>query len=101
MGRTFAAIAFLALNSSMSPAIASECTLHKDIDATRSRWSTLRSEPTSTSDNAKVCRAYATSFYEAVTLRQAAAGCDRERSVSLLDAEIEVFNDLLATKCSN
>ena len=102
MRRTVAAIVSLAINLSMMPAVASECTLHRDIDATRLRWSTLRSQPANAADNEKTCRAYASSFYEAVTLRQAAAGClDRERNVAALDTEISAFNDLLATKCGS
>jgi hypothetical protein len=39
-----------------------------------------------------------------VTTRQAASFCrhgiDRQRTLELLDAEIEAFNDLIATQCS-
>jgi hypothetical protein len=102
MRRIIAAIASVAINWSMVPAVASECTLHSDIEATRLRWSTLRSQPANAADNEKICRTYASSFYEAVTLRQAAAGClDHERSVAALDSEINAFNDLLARKCGS
>jgi hypothetical protein len=47
-----------------------------------------------------MCRTYAASFYESVTLRQAEASCaGGERNLAVLDAEINAFNDLLATKC--
>ena len=102
MRKIVAAIASVAINWSMMPAVASECTLYRDIDATRLRWSTLRSQPANAADNEKTCRAYASSFFEAVTLRQAAAGClNRERSLAVLDSEINAFNDLLARKCGN
>jgi hypothetical protein len=102
MRRLFAVMASIAINMSVLPAVASECTLQRDIDATRLRWSTLRSQPTNTADNEKTCRAYASSFYEAVTLRQAIAWClDRERRVAILDSEINAFNDLLASKCGS
>jgi hypothetical protein len=43
-------------------------------------------------------------FFEAATRRQAASFCrdgvDRRRTLELLDAEIEAFNDLIATQCS-
>jgi hypothetical protein len=49
------------------------------------------------------CRSYATTFFEAVTARQAASVCkhgiDRERILESLDFEIEAFNDLIATVC--
>jgi hypothetical protein len=99
--RIVALIVSAAINGSLIPAIASECASSKDIDASRSRWATLRSQPASTTDNEKTCRAYVGSFYESVTLRQAAARCaDRERNLAVLDSEINAFNELLATKCS-
>lgn len=102
MRRVIVLIAFAAINASTIHAVASECTLNKDIDASRSRWATLRSQPVNATDNQKTCRAYAASFYESVTLRQAAARCvDRERNLAVLDSEISAFNDLLATKCGS
>jgi hypothetical protein len=84
-----------------SPAIAAECTLNKDIDATRTRLATKRSQPANPDAIDKACRAYAASFYESVTLRQAAATyADGERTLALLDSVINAFNDLFATKCS-
>jgi hypothetical protein len=66
------------------------------------RWATLRSQQANAADNEKTCRAYAASFYESVTLRQAAARCvDRERKLAVVDSEINTFNDLLATKCGS
>jgi hypothetical protein len=102
MRRVIVLIAAAAINASPILAVASECTLNKDIDASRSRWATLRSQPVNATDNQKTCRAYAASFYESVTLRQAAARCvDRERNLAVLDSEISAFNDLLATKCGS
>ena len=102
MRRLIVLIAFSAINASTIPAVASECTSNKDIDASRTRWATLRSHPANAADNEKSCRAYAASFYESVTLRQAAARCvDGERNLAVLDSEINAFNDLLATKCGS
>jgi hypothetical protein len=79
-----------------------ECTSNKDVDASRTRWATLRSQPVKAADKEKSCRAYAASFYESVALRQVAAKCvDGERTVAVLDYEINAFNDLLAMKCSS
>jgi hypothetical protein len=100
MRRIIVLIASTAIIAS-SPAIAAECTLNKDIDTTRTRLATERSQPGNAADNEKACRAYAASFYESVTLRQAAARyADGERTLALLDSVINAFNDLLATKCS-
>ena len=100
MRRMALLIASVAITASAIPAVAAECTSIKDIDASRSRWELLRSQPAKAADKEKICRAYAASFYESVTLRQAAARCaDGERNLAVLDSEIDAFNDLLATKC--
>ena len=100
MRRIVVLIASAVINASTIPALAAECTSIKDIDASRSRWEQLRSQPAKAADKDKTCRAYAASFYESVTLRQASARCtDGERNLAVLDSEINAFNDLLATKC--
>ena len=100
MRRILIIVASAAINACAVPALAAECASIKDIDASRSRWELLRSKPAKAADRERICRAYATSFYESVTLRQAAARCaDGERNVAVLDSEIDAFNDLLATKC--
>jgi hypothetical protein len=93
-------MAFAAISAFAIPAVAAECTAIKEIDASRSRWELLRSQPAKPAERAMICRAYAASFYESVTLRQAAARCDDGGpNLSVLDSEINAFNDLLATKC--
>ena len=100
MRRIFVLIGSAAINASTLPAVAAECTAVKDIDASRSRWEIVRSQPAKTADKENACRAYAASFYESVTLRDAAARCAAgARSLAVLDSEINAFNDLLATKC--
>ena len=100
MRRLLVLIASVAINASTLPAVAAECTSIKDIDASRSRWELLRSQTVKAVDREKVCSVYAASFYESVTLRQAAASCAAgERNLAVLDIEINAFNDLLATKC--
>jgi len=98
--RILVLIASAAINALTVPALAAECPSIKDIDASRSRWETLRSRPAKEADKEMACRAYAVSFYESVTLRQAAATCAAgERNLVVLDSEINAFNQLLATKC--
>ena len=100
MRRILALVASAAINASTVPVVAAECTSIKDIDASRSRWEIVRSQPAKTADRENTCRAYAASFYESVTLRDAAARCAAgARNLAVLDSEINAFNDLLATKC--
>jgi hypothetical protein len=99
MRRIAVLIATVAIIASI-PAVAAESTSNKDIDATRTRSPTVRSQPANAADNEKACRAYAASFYQSVTLRQAAARyADGDRTLALLDSVINAFNDLLAAKC--
>jgi hypothetical protein len=93
------------INASTIPAFASQCASARDIDVSRARWATVRSQPAKTADSQTTCRTYATSFYELVTLHQAAALCSRDadqaRNLVVLDLEINAFNNLLATKCGS
>lgn len=92
-------LASAALNASPLPAAASQCAAPSTIATIRTHWSAVRSQFSNATDRETACRAYAASFYESVTTRQAAAGCPGDASVSALDLEINTFNDLLATKC--
>ena len=98
-------LASAAINASTIPALASECASASEIDTSRAHWATVRTQPAKTADNQTTCRAYAASFYESVMLRQAAALCtrdaDRARNLSVLDSEIDAFNNLLASKCGS
>ncbi len=78
--------------------VAAECKSSKGIDVTRIGSATVRSQPADATDNEKTCRAYAASFYELATLRQAAYA-DGKRTLALLDSVINAFNELLAMKC--
>ncbi|NEV01046.1 hypothetical protein [Bradyrhizobium uaiense] len=102
MTRLCILLASILLNLTPILAVASECISSTDIAASRSRLAAARSQPPST-DTDKVCRAYAVSFYELVTARQAAANCahgnDRQRDLELLDSEIDAFNNALASRC--
>jgi hypothetical protein len=81
------------------PAAASQCTPPNALVATRTHWAAIRSQFSKTADREAACRAYATSFYESVKVRQATAGCTGDADITALDSEINAFNELLATKC--
>jgi hypothetical protein len=80
------------------------CSQLSDLSAARLRWATVRKKPVNPAHNEESCRSYRTNFFEAVTTRQVASFCregiDRQRTLELLDFEIEAFNDLIATQCS-
>ena len=83
------------------PAAASQCTQPNALVATRTHWAAIRSQFSKASDREAACRAYAASFYESVTVRQAAAGCTGDADITALDSEVTTFNELLATKCGS
>ena len=87
------------INAFAVPAAASQCASPTAIAAIRTHWAAVRSQLSKATDPEAACRAYAASFYESVTTRQAAAGCTGGADISALDSEINGFNELLATKC--
>jgi hypothetical protein len=102
-------IIILAVALLIDPAITagaemSGCSQLPDLSAARLRWAAVRKKPVNLAHNEESCRFYGSNFFEAVTTRQAASFCgdgvDRQRTLELLDAEIEAFNDLIATQCS-
>ncbi|HEY6832945.1 MAG TPA: hypothetical protein VI251_10700 [Pseudolabrys sp.] len=80
------------------------CSQLSDLSAARLRWAAVRKKPVKPAHNEESCRSYGTNFFEAVTTRQAVSFCrdsiDRERTLELLDTEIEAFNALIGTQCS-
>jgi hypothetical protein len=50
------------------------------------------------------CRSYSSNFFEAVVARRAVSFCrdgvDRQRTLELLDSDIDALNDLIAAQCS-
>jgi len=80
--------------------VAYQFAYRRRIDASRSRWELMRTQSAKANDKENVYRAYAALFYESVKLRQAVAECDAGgRNLAVLDSEVNIFNDLLATKC--
>ena len=100
MRRITVLIASALIHASTIPGPAAESTSNKDVNPALAVSATVHGKAANAADNEKTCRAYAASFYESVTLRQAAAKClDGARFLAALDSEINAFNDLLATKC--
>jgi len=92
-------LASATINASTVPAAASQCVSPPAIAAIRTHWAAVRSQLNKAMDHQAACRAYAASFYESVTTRQAAAGCTGGADITALDSEINAFNELLATRC--
>jgi hypothetical protein len=82
----------------------SSCAQVSNLSAAHLSWAALLKDHVDPAHSDESCRSYATNFFEAVTARQAASFCkdgiDRQRLVELLDFEIDAFNDLIATRCS-
>jgi hypothetical protein len=95
-------IALLIIPVTASKVDASYCGQVSELAAARQRWAAARqrADPTHTETS---CRAYGNYFYEAVVARQAASVCEdganRQQHLEMLDAEIDVFNDLIAAQC--
>ena len=82
----------------------SGCPQVSNLSTARLSWAAVRRGRVDAAHNEENCRSYATNFFQAVTVRQAASFCkdgiDRERILESLDFEIEAFNDLIARVCS-
>jgi hypothetical protein len=81
------------------------CSQLSDLSAARLRWAAARKKPADPDHNEESCGSYGTNFFEAVTTLQAASVCteglDRERTLELLDSEINAFNELIGTQCNH
>ena len=81
----------------------SGCSQLPDLSAARLHWAAVR-KSRAPGHGEESCRSYGSNFFEAATMRQAASFCkdgvDRQRTLELLDAEINAFNDLIATQCA-
>jgi hypothetical protein len=97
------AVALLIDPTITSGADMSGCSRVSDLSAARLRWAAARKSRIDPAHKEESCRAYGTNFFEAVTARHVASFCkdgtDRQRTLELLDSEIEAFNDLIATLC--
>ena len=99
------AIALLITPETTSKADTSYCGQISELAAARLRWAAARQSRADAAQNEQKCHAYGIHFYAAVTARQAALICeqgsDRQRDLDLLDAEIDAFNNLIATQCGS
>ena len=102
-------IIILAVALLIDPAIAAGaeklgCSQLRNLSAAGLRWAAVRKTRVDPGHGEESCRSYGSNFFEAATMRQAASFCkdgvDRQRALELLDAEIEAFNDLIATQCT-
>ena len=98
------AIALLIIPTLASASDASVCSQLRELVAARLRWETVRKSRVDPANHDMSCRSYGANFVEAVTARQAASVCrsgvELQRTLELLDIEINAFNDLIATHCS-
>jgi hypothetical protein len=92
----------------VTPAMAAKvdatfCTQAHDTAAVHLRWA-LAQQNDSELHTDDSCRVYRNQFYEAAVTRQNVTRCEqgdiRERALEVIDAEIDAFNDLIATSCS-
>jgi hypothetical protein len=102
-------IAALLIILVVTPAVAAKvdvtfCTQAHDTAAVHVRWA-LAQQHDSKLHKEDSCRVYRNQFYEAAVTRQNATRCEqgdiRERALEVIDAEINAFNDLIATSCSD
>ncbi|HKN08684.1 MAG TPA: hypothetical protein VJ376_04275 [Pseudomonadota bacterium] len=97
-------IAISAIAVTVSNAQAAYCGQTFDIVSARNRWAAARQASVDPAYHDEACRAYGTQFFEAVTARQAASNCEagdkRQRTLEILDSEIDAFNNLIAAQCS-
>jgi hypothetical protein len=97
-------IALLHIAVTVSRVEASYCGQTFDVAAARNRWAVARQRSVDPAHYDETCRAYGNQFFEAVTARQTASTCEdgdkRQRTLEVLDAEIDAFNNLIAAHCS-
>jgi hypothetical protein len=81
------------------------CVQAHDSAATGLKWALERQRNAMTLQKDDSCRVYRTEFYEAAVTRQNITHCEeddmRQSALKVIDAEINAFNDLIATYCSD
>jgi hypothetical protein len=81
------------------------CAQAHDSAATRLQWALERQRNAMTLQKDDSCRVYRAEFYEAAVTRQNITHCEeddmRQSALKVIDAEINAFNDLIATYCSD
>jgi hypothetical protein len=96
-------VAILPIALTASSVEASYCGQSFDVAAARNRWAVARHRSVDPGHYDESCRAYGNQFFEAVTARKDASICqdglERQRTLEMLDAEIDAFNNLIAAQC--
>ena len=96
-------LAFLA--TPVKAAKVSYCAQAHDSAATRLKRALARQRNTITLQKDDNCRGYRTEFYQAAVTRQNITHCEeddmRQSALEAIDAEINAFNDLIATYCND
>jgi hypothetical protein len=95
---------FFFLATPVLAAKASHCAQAHDNAEARLKWALERQGNGETLQKDDDCRAYRSEFYEAAVTRQNIPHCEqndiRQQALQVIDAEINAFNDLIATHCS-
>jgi hypothetical protein len=99
------AFLFVFLASPVLAAKVSYCSQAHDSAEARLKWALERQGSGETLQKDDSCRAYRSEFYEAAVTRQNVTHCAeddiRRSALEVIDAEINAFNDLIATYCAN
>ena len=97
-----AAFLFVFLATPVVAAKVSYCAQAHDSAEARLKWALERQGTLQKDDS---CRVYRSEFYEAAVTRQNVTHCEqddiRQSALEVIDAEINAFNDLIATYCAN
>jgi hypothetical protein len=97
------AIGLLVIAATTSEVVAS-CGQIFEVAAARVRLAVAGQSSVDPASYEESCREYGNLFFEAVKARQATSiredGIDRQRALEILDAEIDAFNNLIASRCS-
>ena len=100
-----AALLLVFLATPVMAAKVSYCAQAHDSAAARLKWALERQRNAITLQKDDSCRGYRTEFYEAAVTRQNITHCEqddmRQSALEVIDAEINAFNDLIATYCND
>jgi hypothetical protein len=92
-------------SSAMAGVDAPSCSQVSEAAAARLRWALAHRNSADAARTEDSCFIYRDQFYEAAVTRQTAFFCEdsgvRQQALSVLDAEIDAFNDLIAVHCGN
>ena len=101
----FVAFLFVFWATPVLAAKISYCAQARDSAEARLKWALERQGNGETLQKDDSCRAYRSEFYEAAVTRQNVTHCEqddiRQSALEVIDAEINAFNDLIATNCAN